>query len=730
MVPPLVCHWQTSTQTDLHPHRREPVIGCPSNLSSRGQPVLSTTRIGLIMALYFQYIDRCLSQYYYLYVLLYLAAIVAAQGTILSVSRDRLSSSTRLVEGVQGMLQAVVHRSVFSSLQKHPVVWEMVALCTAYCFVHALRWGYTRSIKGRQLHGDDKSDIKRASNSWHAVDPGLLRKHSIFKSYTTSVATYTGIRTFYRPHAQADKLPTTPTPLPLLVFIHGLGGSLAQYRPLLTSLVNIGPCLGIDLPGCGLSEFSSKDWDAYSHEALAELLEVVVGQTCEKSSTKEVVLIGHSMGCSLAVTLASRNTGQLDASFQIRGFVAICPKATTPSKEQIKTFKRLLSIPSPVFSLWRRWDKRGGLNSQSVHRLVGKEAHEDTRKLQLRFNEQSRTGVWRRMAWGAVPTILDDGTLKGGVPGPEIWGQMSVPVFLVAGENDKVTSPSEINIIARAMGKEMPNQTPIAKSSMAKNDPSSSKTSSTNESLSGFKLEHKSASNMARSVLKTSVLPSPATHALLYDTSTYRTLSGLIQDFLADHVDRRLSLGWQLQYLKDSNKWDVKNLAKWKAVTPVSEPIGGVFRAMKTLREVDEIHTPRFFVNEWKDKVAEIIDISYESPVYNPKGLEDGGIEYHKFPTVSKVPPTTDEVGDFVAMVDRLRSSKAADGRLIGVHCHYGFNRTGFFICCYLIEREGFSVQGALDEFAKGRPPGIRHEHFIDTLFVRYCVGLRRAPTL
>ena len=682
------------------------------------------------MALDFQHIGRCPSLYYLLYVLLYLATVVAAQGTLLSGSRERLSSSTRFAESLQGMLQAVVHRSILPPIQKHPVVWEMVALCTAYGFVYALRKGYLQSIKGRQRHGEDENDLKRSTSPWHADDPGLLRKHSLFKSYTTSVATYSGIRTFYRPHAQADKLPTAPTPLPLLVFIHGLGGSLAQYSPLLTSLVNIGPCLGIDLPGCGLSEFSTKDWDSYSHEALAELLEVVIGQTCEISSTKEVVLIGHSMGCSLAVTLASRNTRQLNTDFQICGFVAICPKATTPSKEQIKTFKRLLSIPSPIFNLWRRWDRRGGLESQSVLRLVGKDAHEDTKKLQLRFNEQSRTEVWRRMAWGAVPSILDDGALKGGVPGPEIWGQISVPVFLVAGEDDKVTSPSELNAIARAMGKEMPKHISAAKSSMAKNDPSSSETSSTNESLSGFKPEHMYASNMARSVLKTSVLPSPASHALLYDTSTYRTLSGLIQDFLADHVDKRLSLGWQLQYLKDSNKWDVKNLAKWKAVAPVSDPIGGVFRAMKTLREVDEIHTPKSFVGEWKDKVAEIIDISYESPVYNPKGLEDGGIEYHKFPTVSKVPPTTDEVRDFVALVDRLRSSKAEDGRLIGVHCHYGFNRTGFFICCYLIERDGFGVQGALDEFAKGRPPGIRHEHFIDTLFVRYCVGLQRAPTL
>jgi protein-tyrosine phosphatase len=180
---------------------------------------------------------------------------------------------------------------------------------------------------------------------------------------------------------------------------------------------------------------------------------------------------------------------------------------------------------------------------------------------------------------------------------------------------------------------------------------------------------------------------------------------------------------------------------------PVSEPIGGgVFRALKTLREQDEEHTPSVFVKKWNGKIYALIDISHESPIYDPKMLEQGGIQYHKFPTVSKIPPTPSEVEDFIALVERLRNeirkklvgSESANrierdvesGPAIGVHCHYGYNRTGFFIVCYLIEKEGYRVQEAIDEFAKQRPPGIRHDHFIDTLFVRYCLGLRRAPSI
>jgi protein-tyrosine phosphatase len=192
--------------------------------------------------------------------------------------------------------------------------------------------------------------------------------------------------------------------------------------------------------------------------------------------------------------------------------------------------------------------------------------------------------------------------------------------------------------------------------------------------------------------------------------------------------------------MNTSGKWDVKNLAKWQKVAPVSHPIANTFAAMKMLREVDEEHNPVLFSEKYRGRIYAVVDISHESPVYNPATMEKGGIHYNKHPTVSKIPPTPDEARDFIALVDRLQREiddqmeKCEDTTLprplVGVHCHYGYNRTGFLIVCYLIERLGFGVQDAIDEFNRCRPPGIRHGHFIDTLFVRYCVGLKRAPTL
>ena len=665
------------------------------------------------------------------FTILFLIVMIAAP----TIATPNTSSSVVSVQTytlrISPILQAVTHAKILGEQANCRAIWAMVGLC-ALCSAGYLWLRHNKDTESLR----SKDNIRHnASDNGEPEDPGLLKKHSVYKAHTTSIATYNAIRTFYHPHSQADKLPNKPAPLPLLVFIHGLGGSLSQFASLLATFVNVAPCFGIDLPGCGLSTFSPKEWDAYTHQALVELLELSIQETCELSSSYEVILVGHSMGCSLAVSLTTSTARQTAGKFRVKGLIAICPKASDPTTAQVDTFKRLLSIPSPIFNLWRTWDQRGGTESVSVTRFVGKDALPQTKKLQLKFNKQSRTDVFRRMAFGFLPSFQNDGTRSGGLPGPDIWARLSVPLFAIAGEADHVTPPSEIEVIAKALGKDRLAKGVTVEPQISREDQSLDLESSTSGTTlvprddTGDLESASSGPTRSGLVLKTSILPKPAGHALFFDVSTYRTLSGLMQDFIANHVDRRLSLGWQLQHLKEANKWDVKNLAKWQAVNPVSEPIVDIFRAMKTLREVDDIHSPAVFVSNWGSKIKAIVDISHESPVYNPQGLDNGGVEYHKFPTVSKIPPTVDEVKDFIALIDHLRTSGANDRRLIGVHCHYGYNRTGFFICCYLIERMGFSVQGALDEFQARRPPGIRHDHFIDTLFVRYCVGLKRAPT-
>lgn len=538
----------------------------------------------------------------------------------------------------------------------------------------------------------------------------MLRKHTTYQSYTTSTTTYPKIRTVYHPHTQASKLPAD---IPLLVFVHGLGGSIAQFAPLLTSLINAAPCLAIDLPGCGLSAFKPDDVDAYTTKALAELVAAAIERHLVVD--QKIVIVGHSMGCSLASLLAS-STSPLRSTFydagKIAGVIAISPKSSPPSPQQVRLVQRYVSyLPAFILDLYRLYDNIGGVNSASVIRWVGKDSDLETRKLQMRYNRQSKSAVFLRYVTSLVKSG-EDGTPI--FPGQSIWQGMKVPLFLIAGENDHVSPPSEIDAIAEWLthntsqpsnidsknaspthGHSKPSTSlpPVAGDiALAEDqllDPTDEEVpeSQAPQITKPGDVHEEQHTTQHSFALKTSVFPAPASHALLYSTSTVRVLSGLVQSFLSSYCDKRLSLGWQLQHLSTAGKWDVKNLVKWQATPKISEPLGGVFRAMKTMREVDEEHTPKVFVKKYsssvlKDGVQTIIDISHENPVYDPAGLEEGGVEYHKFPIVSKLPPTADEVVAFNDLVDRLRESpgmiaarEAGGHPTIGVHCHYGFNR-------------------------------------------------------
>jgi pimeloyl-ACP methyl ester carboxylesterase len=477
--------------------------------------------------------------------------------------------------------------------------------------------------------------------------------------------------------------------------------------------------LAVDLPGCGISEFEPRDWRAYTTNALVELLEKAIEDHRDAAAGQGVVLIGHSMGASLAALLANPRQPKTELHKHVLGLVAICPTTGELAEARGPWLRLALCIPGFLFDLWRAFDRMGGLESPSVHRFVGRNADAETKRLQYMFNCQSRTPVFRRMAWGAIPA-RGKGVARDGIATLQTWAGLDIPVFVVGSEDDQVVPPEDVDKIASTLGKK---EVPPGPEMNGVTDSSDDSGDDANRTARIPALPQH-----PKKVVVSTKLPSPAGHGLLYAPPTVPVLAGLISDFLSTHVTGRLSLGWQLQYLCKDGKWDVKNLEKWRNVAPVSGPIGGVFRAIKTLREVDEEHCPRVFVEKWGRIIKDVIDISHDNPVYDPRGLEQGGIRYHKFPTLSKVPPNDVEIRGFIDLVDKIRTEQKerakteawGDGYAIGVHCHYGFNRTGFLIACYLVERCGFTAKEAIEAFAKARPNGIRHEHFRDRLHVRY----------
>lgn len=80
--------------------------------------------------------------------------------------------------------------------------------------------------------------------------------------------------------------------------------------------------------------------------------------------------------------------------------------------------------------------------------------------------------------------------------------------------------------------------------------------------------------------------------------------------------------------------------------------------------------------------------------------------------------PTIEQTSAFVKVCENFISTKPLES--IGVHCTHGFNRTGFLIVAYLVEKEDWGVDAAVRQYATARPPGIYKQDYLDELFKRY----------
>ncbi|KAF1952931.1 hypothetical protein CC80DRAFT_478743 [Byssothecium circinans] len=629
-------------------------------------------------------------------------------------------------------LGALLNPLDYSVSPNHPIVVGMVKSTILCGLGYAL---YNLRIRKADI-ATDKDGFRYAADAiGHAAaatDPGLLRKYSTMRKYTVPATgfTYTGIRTYFQRHTHEQQLPQEPKPVPLLVFIHGLGGSTAQFHPLLSSLSNIATCLAIDLPGCGVSVFDPEDWEAYTTGSLVHLLATVINAHRDVERGQDVVLVGHSLGCSLAVMLASPTSPYAHLLSQnVAGLIAFCPNAEPPSLEKQRALRSLTYMPTFLFDLMRKFDRRGGVYSGSVTRMAGTDVDLETKKLQLRFNKLVRSDAWKRIALGVLTTLPEDNVLptSAGCPGKTIWAGLRIPLLLAAGASDTLTKPENVDKIAEFLedgAKDVASLDSSSDTELEKrqeimhNDGTRGQAGQAQSSPKPIP----SSPSEKQAVVKKIIMPHPAAHSFIFTPGpTLHTLLGHINTFLANNVDARLASSWQMQYFTTEGKWEVKNIEKWRAVPPVSAPIAKTFRALKTLRGVDATHCPRNFVKEWAGKLIAVVDISHDTPVYDPKELIDGGIAYRKFPTVSKLPPVQEEVAEFCDMIDEIRGGVGEKGEgIVGVHCHYGFNRTGFFLVSYMVERLGYKVEDAIAEFGAAREPGIRHQYFIQELYVRY----------
>lgn len=124
---------------------------------------------------------------------------------------------------------------------------------------------------------------------------------------------------------------------------------------------------------------------------------------------------------------------------------------------------------------------------------------------------------------------------------------------------------------------------------------------------------------------------------------------------------------------------------------------------------------PSVFCGIFPDRPFALVDLSPGEPPYDVKLLS---YPYKKIDLESKKIPSDELIEEFFDFVEGLLQKDA--NYVIGTHCNYGYNRTGYFLCSFLIQRRGFTVEEALRVFSTSRAPGIRHQHYIDSLFIKY----------
>ncbi|XP_039926936.1 uncharacterized protein LOC120755675 isoform X3 [Hirundo rustica] len=114
-----------------------------------------------------------------------------------------------------------------------------------------------------------------------------------------------------------------------------------------------------------------------------------------------------------------------------------------------------------------------------------------------------------------------------------------------------------------------------------------------------------------------------------------------------------------------------------------------------------------------------IIDLTYTTRYYEVKDLPKS-VQYKKLYTVGFEVPDNATILQFKKWVRKFLWENAGNEKLIGVHCTNGINRTGYLICRYLIDVEGWDPEAAIQAFGDARG------HRMDGLV--YLADLRTQP--
>ena len=189
-----------------------------------------------------------------------------------------------------------------------------------------------------------------------------------------------------------------------LVLLHGWGGNIDSFLPLIRDCREQFSILVPEFPGHGLSSEPPEPWSVTEYmEATAQLM--------RKSGFAGADIAAHSFGCRVAIMLAAEHP-ELTGRMLLTGAAGLIPKQTAEKEQKASAYQKLKKLASlPVIPK--------GVQENLREKLVQRYGSEDYKAL-----TPSMRATFNRVIHQDLEGYLE---------------KIKSPVFLFWGENDTAT---------------------------------------------------------------------------------------------------------------------------------------------------------------------------------------------------------------------------------------------------------------------------------------------------
>ncbi|VDM48931.1 unnamed protein product [Toxocara canis] len=184
-------------------------------------------------------------------------------------------------------------------------------------------------------------------------------------------------------------------------------------------------------------------------------------------------------------------------------------------------------------------------------------------------------------------------------------------------------------------------------------------------------------------------------------------------------------LGVQIRAV-ESFRWTnyrpVERVLEGTRFVPFKTPLGSNFFVNRgngfAPEDVFETRTLLDYANGHGREIGLVIDLTATNRYYDPREWIDQGIEYAKVECMGHTAHSQeDTIRRFFEIVSDFLTHNANNDKLIGVHCTHGLNRTGYMICRYLVEVEGWDPKTAIEQFELSRGYKIERMQYVTSLY-------------